>query len=71
MHRKRESDSDDEHPLPLSTYSTLKDKQLKDMLAEHKLPQTGDRTIWEQRHQRYVSHVLTLACYPYIPYIDG
>ncbi|PPR05993.1 hypothetical protein CVT26_005715 [Gymnopilus dilepis] len=52
--KKKASDSDDEHPLPLSTYTTLKDRQLKDMLAEHDLPLTGDRANWEQRHQKWV-----------------
>ncbi|KAF9484884.1 hypothetical protein BDN70DRAFT_796760 [Pholiota conissans] len=53
-HKKKDSDSDDEYPLPLATYATLKDRQLKDMLAEQGLPLTGDRPIWEQRHQRWV-----------------
>ncbi|KAF8955440.1 hypothetical protein BDZ97DRAFT_1907635 [Flammula alnicola] len=53
-HKKRTSDSDDEHPLPISSYTTLKDKQLKDMLAQQNLSLTGDRTNWEQRHRRYV-----------------
>jgi E3 ubiquitin-protein ligase RAD18 len=52
-HRKTGSDSDDEYPLPISTYTTLKDKQLKDMLTQQNLPLTGDRANWEQRHQRY------------------
>jgi len=51
--RKKGSDSDDEHALPIATYTTLKDKQLKDMLFEQDLPVTGDRPLWEQRHQRY------------------
>ncbi|KJA20285.1 hypothetical protein HYPSUDRAFT_827064 [Hypholoma sublateritium FD-334 SS-4] len=53
-HKKRDSDSDDEHPLPLSGYTTLKDRQLKDMLTEQGLSVVGNRTIWEQRHQRWV-----------------
>ncbi|KIM49499.1 hypothetical protein M413DRAFT_438683 [Hebeloma cylindrosporum] len=53
-HKKTGSDSDDEYPLPISTYTTLKDKQLKDMLTQQNLPVTGDRSIWEQRHQRWV-----------------
>lgn len=52
--RKHESDSDDEHPLPITSYNTLKDRQLKDILAEQGLSVLGSRTIWEQRHQRYV-----------------
>ncbi|KAG6896296.1 hypothetical protein C0993_008563, partial [Termitomyces sp. T159_Od127] len=42
---------DDEHPLPKASYSTLKDKQLKDMLIEYGLPTSGDRNQWIQRHQ--------------------
>ncbi|KAF8911188.1 hypothetical protein CPB84DRAFT_1672006, partial [Gymnopilus junonius] len=52
--KKKASDSDDEHPLPLSTYTTLKDRQLKDMLSESDLPLAGDRANWEQRHQKWV-----------------
>jgi len=54
MHRMKGRDSDDEHPLPIQTYATLKDRQLKEMLQEHDLPVTGNRSNWEQRHQRYV-----------------
>ena len=54
VYRKRDSDSDDEYPLPLASYTTLKDRQLKDMLTEQGLSVIGNRTIWEQRHQRYV-----------------
>lgn len=53
MHRMKGRDSDDEHPLPIQTYATLKDRQLKEMLQEHDLPVTGNRSKWEQRHQRY------------------
>ncbi|KAJ3507489.1 hypothetical protein NLJ89_g6276 [Agrocybe chaxingu] len=49
-----DDDSDEDYPLPISTYTTLKDRQLKEMLLEHDLPLTGDRTNWEQRHQRWV-----------------
>jgi E3 ubiquitin-protein ligase RAD18 len=58
-HRKTGSDSDDEYPLPISTYTTLKDKQLKDMLTQQNLPLTGDRAIWEHRHQRYTLRPLS------------
>lgn len=57
------SDSDEEHPLPIQTYATLKDRQLKDMLQKHDLPVTGDRSNWEQRHQRYVLSPSPEACY--------
>ena len=51
--RRKASDSDDEYPLPIQTYATLKDKQLKEMLQQYGLPVNGSRAIWEQRHQRY------------------
>ena len=53
--RKKTSDDDDDndYPLPKASYGTLKDKQLKDMLREYGLPVTGDRSVWEQRHQQY------------------
>ncbi|KAF8810105.1 hypothetical protein BYT27DRAFT_7092960 [Phlegmacium glaucopus] len=47
-------DNDDDYPLPKASYGTLKDKQLKDMLREYGLPVTGDRSLWEQRHQQWV-----------------
>lgn len=50
----RQNDSDDEYPLPIQTYTTLKDRQLKEMLQEYNLPITGDRSNWEQRHQWHV-----------------
>ncbi|KAF9553812.1 hypothetical protein CPC08DRAFT_713433 [Agrocybe pediades] len=53
--RKKDSDSDDEYPLPISNYTTLKDKQLKEMLIEQEIPVTGDRALWELRHQRWVT----------------
>ncbi|KAF9533516.1 hypothetical protein CPB83DRAFT_757682 [Crepidotus variabilis] len=54
-HKSKHSDSDDEYPLPIQSYTTLKDRQLKDMLQQYELPVTGDRPIWEQRHQRWVT----------------
>jgi len=53
--KKKISDNDEEdYPLPKASYGTLKDKQLKDMLREYGLPVTGDRSLWEQRHQQWV-----------------
>jgi E3 ubiquitin-protein ligase RAD18 len=31
----------------------MKDRQLKDLLTEHKLSTSGDRNSWIARHQRY------------------
>jgi E3 ubiquitin-protein ligase RAD18 len=61
MCRKKTSDEDEEdYPLPKASYGTLKDKQLKDMLREYGLPVTGDRSMWEQRHQQYVYNLTSL-----------
>ncbi|CAA7265359.1 unnamed protein product [Cyclocybe aegerita] len=49
-----DDDSDEDYPLPIATYTTLKDRQLKEMLLDQDLPLTGDRSNWEQRHQRWV-----------------
>lgn len=47
-------DSEDNFRLPKASYATLKDKQLKEILLEHSLPTTGDRSVWIQRHQQCV-----------------
>ncbi|RDB24183.1 Postreplication repair E3 ubiquitin-protein ligase rad18 [Hypsizygus marmoreus] len=52
--QKDTSDSEDNFPLPKASYATLKDKKLKEMLAEHGLPVSGDRNLLIQRHQRWV-----------------
>lgn len=39
-------------PLPKASYVVLKDRQLKDMLLEHKLPVHGERSLWIARHSR-------------------
>ncbi|KAG6874048.1 hypothetical protein C0995_006905 [Termitomyces sp. Mi166 len=52
--KQKDSDDDDEYPLPKASYGTLKDKQLKGMLIEYGLPTTGDRNQWIQRHQQWV-----------------
>ncbi|KAG6890381.1 hypothetical protein C0992_001772 [Termitomyces sp. T32_za158] len=52
--QKDNGNDDDEYPLPKASYSTLKDRQLKDMLIENGLPTGGDRNQWIQRHQHWV-----------------
>jgi E3 ubiquitin-protein ligase RAD18 len=37
------------------SYSTLKDKAIKALLSESKLPLSGDRAAWITRHKRYAS----------------
>ncbi|KAF9466269.1 hypothetical protein BDZ94DRAFT_1251555 [Collybia nuda] len=45
---------DSDFPLPKASYGMLKDKKLKEMLAEHGLPTTGERTLLIKRHQQWV-----------------
>jgi hypothetical protein len=56
----RESDDVSDERLPKVSYGTLKDKRLKEMLAEHNLETHGDRNLLIQRHQRSVSYHLFL-----------
>ncbi|KDQ59637.1 hypothetical protein JAAARDRAFT_153620 [Jaapia argillacea MUCL 33604] len=44
----------DEEPIPKASYHTLKDKQLRELLLDHHLPVSGDRSTWITRHQRWV-----------------
>jgi E3 ubiquitin-protein ligase RAD18 len=48
-------DTSDADHIPKVSYDTLKDRQLKDKLAEQGLPTGGDRAAWIARHQRYAS----------------
>jgi E3 ubiquitin-protein ligase RAD18 len=50
----REIDDVESERLPKVSYGTLKDKKLKEMLAEHNLATHGDRNLLIQRHQRSV-----------------
>lgn len=63
IRKKAGDDDNDEYPIPKASYGTLKDKQLRDMLREYGLPGTGDRSVWEQRHQQYVHTVASLHFY--------
>ena len=38
--------------LPSASYNMLKDKKIREMLAEHGLPTAGERTALVARHQR-------------------
>ncbi|EGN96253.1 hypothetical protein SERLA73DRAFT_76232 [Serpula lacrymans var. lacrymans S7.3] len=40
--------------LPKVTYHVIKDKALKELLVENKLPTSGDRVTWIARHERWV-----------------
>jgi len=39
-------------PLPRASYSVLKDKQIRDLLAAHELSIVGDRSQLIARHER-------------------
>jgi hypothetical protein len=45
---------DSEEPLPKVSYATLKDKAIKALLVEQRLPVTGDKVAWIARHSRSV-----------------
>ncbi|KAI0059131.1 hypothetical protein BV25DRAFT_1901820 [Artomyces pyxidatus] len=49
------NDDDTDSPIPKVSYTVLKDKQIRDLLAEHDLLTTGDRPLLIARHQRWVS----------------
>jgi len=42
-------------PLPKASYTVLKDKQIRDLLAAHDLSTTGDRSHLISRHERWVA----------------
>ncbi|EIW85498.1 hypothetical protein CONPUDRAFT_162684 [Coniophora puteana RWD-64-598 SS2] len=47
--------------LANASYDVLKDKQIKQLLAEQNLPTTGDRKAWIRRHKHYlIIHNATL-----------
>ncbi|KAF9009454.1 hypothetical protein BDQ17DRAFT_1062312 [Cyathus striatus] len=45
---------DDDYPLPKASYGTLKDRALKELLAEQSLSVNGDRNQWIERHRKWV-----------------
>lgn len=52
--KQKESDDTEAERLPKVSYGTLKDKRLKEMLAEYNVATHGDRNLLIQRHQRWV-----------------
>ncbi|KAI0293427.1 hypothetical protein BC826DRAFT_382602 [Russula brevipes] len=52
---KEKSDADPDTPLPKASYTVLKDKQIRDLLANHDLSTTGDRSQLIARHERWVA----------------
>ncbi|KAK0474877.1 hypothetical protein IW261DRAFT_531118 [Armillaria novae-zelandiae] len=51
---KERSLSVEDEALPKVSYDTLKDKQIKQLLQDQKLPTSGDRALWITRHQKWV-----------------
>ncbi|KAA1471369.1 hypothetical protein DENSPDRAFT_819534 [Dentipellis sp. KUC8613] len=52
---RKGKDKVDGHPLPKASYAVLKDKALRELLGEYKLPVAGDRNTLIARHTRWVS----------------
>ncbi|CAL1703473.1 unnamed protein product [Somion occarium] len=44
---------DDASPIPKVAYHTLKEKRLREMLADHDLPNNGDKDTLIKRHERW------------------
>ncbi|KAI0045147.1 hypothetical protein FA95DRAFT_1561436 [Auriscalpium vulgare] len=54
--RKKGKDrTGDDAPLPKVSYAVLKEKQIRELLAEHDLPTTGERSLLIARHQRWIT----------------
>ena len=52
--RGKHNEDDNAAPLPKVSYDTLKDKKIRELLAEEKLPTTGDRATCVERHKKCV-----------------
>ncbi|KAI4517900.1 hypothetical protein K525DRAFT_209835 [Schizophyllum commune Loenen D] len=52
--RRKHKEDDNAAPLPKVSYDTLKDKKIRELLAEEKLPTTGDRATCVERHKKWV-----------------
>ncbi|KAI5822318.1 hypothetical protein K523DRAFT_257174 [Schizophyllum commune Tattone D] len=52
--RGKHKEDDNDAPLPKVSYDTLKDKKIRELLAEEKLPTTGDRATCVERHKKWV-----------------
>ncbi|KAL1715251.1 hypothetical protein EV715DRAFT_207902 [Schizophyllum commune] len=52
--RGKHKEDDNAAPLPKVSYDTLKDKKIRELLAEEKLPTTGDRATCVERHKKWV-----------------
>ena len=58
MHHREKADPELDTPIPRASYTVLKDKQIRDLLAAHDLSTSGDRSQLITRHERSVSQSL-------------
>lgn len=56
IREKLDAEADTPLPLPKASYSVLKDKQIRDLLAVQELPTAGDRSQLIARHERSVRY---------------
>ncbi|KAF8479122.1 hypothetical protein DFH94DRAFT_40849 [Russula ochroleuca] len=52
---KEKADAEPDTPLPKASYTVLKDRQIRDLLAAHDLSTVGDRAQLIARHERWVA----------------
>ncbi|KAI0279826.1 hypothetical protein BGY98DRAFT_1089058 [Russula aff. rugulosa BPL654] len=52
---KEKAEPELDTPIPKASYTVLKDKQIRDLLAAHDLPTSGDRSQLIARHERWVA----------------
>ena len=58
-YRREKPEAEVDTPLPKASYTVLKDKQIRDLLAAHDLSTAGDRSQLIARHERSVSPFCT------------
>jgi E3 ubiquitin-protein ligase RAD18 len=58
LHRREKAEPELDTPIPRASYTVLKDKQIRDLLAAHDLTTSGDRSQLIARYERSVSHSL-------------
>jgi E3 ubiquitin-protein ligase RAD18 len=51
---REKPDAELDTPLPKASYAVLKDRQIRDLLAENDLSTAGDRSQLIARHERSV-----------------
>ena len=58
LYHREKADPELDTPIPKASYTVLKDKQIRDLLAAHDLSTSGDRSQLIARHDRSVSQNL-------------